>query len=114
MKSAKLGPMEIQEGLLSSFVLDENTLNAKIVCCLDVVNSHHSFRSFDSLKNQFKIMFPDSSISDKFSLGKDKAKYMIIYGIYPAFKQKLKSMINNSPWYSVSFEENLNKSARWM
>ena len=35
---------------------------------------------------------------------------MIIYGIYPAFKQKLKSMINNSPWYSVSFDESLNKN----
>ena len=35
---------------------------------------------------------------------------MIIYGIYPAFKQKLKIMINNSPWYSVSFDESLNKN----
>ena len=35
---------------------------------------------------------------------------MIIYGIYPAFKQKLKSMIDNSPWYSVSFDESLNKN----
>ena len=55
-------------------------------------------------------MFPDSAIPDKFSLGKDKARYMIIYGIYPTFKQKLKSMINNSPWYSVSFDESLNKN----
>ena len=35
---------------------------------------------------------------------------MVIYGIYPAFKQKLKSMIDNSPWYSVSFDESLNKN----
>ena len=55
-------------------------------------------------------MFLDSAIPDKFSLGKDKARYMIIYGIYPAFKQKLKSMINNSPPYSVSFDESLNKN----
>ena len=55
-------------------------------------------------------MFLDSAIPDKFSLGKDKARYMIIYGVYPAFKQKLKSMINNSPWYSVSFHESLNKN----
>ena len=55
-------------------------------------------------------MFPYSDIPDKFSLGKDKARYMIIYGIYPAFKEKLKSMINNSLWYSVYFDENLNKN----
>ena len=34
---------------------------------------------------------------------------MIIYGIYPAFKQKLKSMISNSPWYFVSFDKSLKK-----
>ena len=57
-------------------------------------------------------MFPDSAIPDKFSLGKDKAKYIIIYGTYPAFKQNLKSMIYNAPWYSVSFDENRNKNRR--
>ena len=35
---------------------------------------------------------------------------MIIYGIYPVFKQTLKGMINNSPWYSVSFDESVNKN----
>ena len=55
-------------------------------------------------------MFPDSAIPDKFSLGKDKARYLIIYGTYPAFKKKLKSIINSSPWYSVSFYESLNKN----
>ena len=55
-------------------------------------------------------MFPDSTISHKFSTGKYKARHMIIYGIYLSFKQKLKSMINNSPWYSISFDESLNKN----
>ena len=117
LKSAKVGQAQVQEGPLSSFVFVENILNAGIVWCLNVVKFCHSFRSCDSLKNLFKVMFPDSAIPDKFSLGKDKARYMIIYGIYPAFKQKLKSMINNSPWYSVSFikvSTKTNKSARWM
>ena len=35
---------------------------------------------------------------------------MIIYGICPVFKQTLKGMINNSPWYSASFDESVNKS----
>ena len=60
LKSAKVGPAEVQEGPLSSFVLDENTLNAEIIWCLNVVKSDHSFRSCDSLKNLFKVMFPDS------------------------------------------------------
>ena len=110
LKSAKVGPAEVQEGPLSSFVLDENTLNTEIIWCLNVVKSHHSFRSCDSLKNLFKVMFSDSTIPGKFSLGKDKVRYIIIYGIYPAFKRKLKIMINNSPWYSVSFDESFNKN----
>ena len=109
LKSAKVGPTEVQEGPLSSFVLDENTLIGEIIWCLNVVKSHRSFRS-DLLKNLFKVMFPDSAIPDKFSLGKDTAKYMIIYGIYPVFKRKLKSMINNSPWYLLgrSLKEGFN------
>ena len=110
LKSAKVGQMELQEGPLSSFVSDENTLNAEIIWCLNVVKSHHNFRSFDSLKSLFKVVFPDSAIPGKLSLGKDKARYMIIYGISPAFKQKLKNMINNFPWYSISFDESLNKN----
>ena len=55
-------------------------------------------------------MFPDSAIPGKFCLGKYKAIYIIIYGIYPVFKQKMKSVINSSPWYSVSFDESLNKN----
>ena len=112
LKSAKVGPAEVQKGLLSSFVLDENTLNAEIVWCLNVVKSHQSSGFCDSSKNLFKVMFPDKAIPDKFSYGKDRARYMIIYGTYPAFKQKLKSIINNSPWHSVSFDESLNKNQK--
>ena len=71
LKSARVGPSEVQEEPLSSSVLDNNTLNEETVWCLNVVKSHHSFRSYDSLKNLFKVIFPDSAISDKFSLGKD-------------------------------------------
>ena len=110
LKSTKVVPAEVQKGPLSSFVLDENTSSAEIIWYLNVVKSPHCFRSCDLLKNLFKVMFPDSAILGKFSLGKDKARYMNIYGIFLAFKQKLKSMNNNSPWYSVSFDESLNKN----
>ena len=88
LKSARVGPSEVQEGPLSSFVLDKNTLNAETVWRLNVVKSHQSLRSYDLLKKLFKVIFPDSAIPDKFSLGKDKViRYMIIYGIYPALRK---------------------------
>ena len=40
---------------------------------------------------------------------KDKAKYLIVYGLFPALKLKIQSLINASPWFSVSFDESLNR-----
>ena len=84
--SAKEGPLSPQstsnssevrsteQKQLSSFIIDENTLNAEILWCLNVVKSHHTFRSCDPLKNLFKVMFPDSAVPEKFSLGKRQSK----------------------------------------
>ena len=43
-------------------------------------------------------------------MGIDKARYLIICGIFPAFKQKIKCTINDSPWFSISFDEILNRN----
>ena len=61
------------------------------------------------VSSQFQILDSLKKPVQKPVFGKDKARYMIIYGIYPAFKQKLKSMISNSPWYFVSFDKSLKK-----
>ena len=95
---------------LPSFVVDENTLNVEIMWCFNVVKSHYCFRSCDSLKNLFKCLFPDSAIREKFCVWKGKARYSITYGIFPAFKQKLKSIINDCSWLSISFDESLNRN----
>ena len=88
LKSAKVGLAEVQEGPLSSFVLDENTLNAEIVWCLNVMKSHHSFRSCDSLNYLFKVMFPDSVI----------------------LKNSLLEKIKQDTWSSMEFTQHLSKS----
>ena len=51
--------------------MDKNTLNAETMWCLNVVKAHYSFRSYDSLENSFKYMFPDSVLTEKCSMGKD-------------------------------------------
>ena len=75
LNSLKAGSTEQQRGSLSSFLLNKNTLNAMILWCFYAVKSHHTYRSSDSLKNLFKIMFPDSAIPEKFSIGKDKVTH---------------------------------------
>ena len=53
-------------------------------------------------------MFPDSDIVAKFSLGKTKCRYMILFGLAPYFKNALIKDINNSLYYSLSFDKSLN------
>ena len=52
-------------------------------------------------------MFPDSEISFSLELGKTKCAYLINYGIATHFKSNLLKPINNSSFYSLSFDESL-------
>ena len=53
-------------------------------------------------------MFPDSEVAQKFSMGKTKSRYMIIYGLAPYLKNELLKKISSSLYYSVSFNESFN------
>ena len=53
-------------------------------------------------------MFPDSEIAGQFSMGKTKCRYMILDGLVPHFKSKLREGINSSIYYSLLFDESLN------
>ena len=53
-------------------------------------------------------MFPDSEVAQKFSMGKTKSRYMIIYGLPLYLKNELLKKISSSLYYSVSFNESFN------
>ena len=92
------------------FVMSDDVLNAEIVWCLYLIQCHHSYRSCDPISGIFKRMFGLScQLVQQFQLKKDKARYLIVYGIYPALLKSLRNKINASPWYSVSFDESLNR-----
>ena len=55
-------------------------------------------------------MFPDSEISFNLRLCKTKCAYLMNYGIARHFKRNLLKFINNSSFYSLSFDESLNSS----
>ena len=54
-------------------------------------------------------MFPDSTIAKSFTLEKTKCGYYITYGIAPYFGELIKTLINNSLCFSLSFDESLNR-----
>ena len=91
------------------FVISEDVLDANIVWCLHLVQSHQPCRSCDFLPTVFRRMFKKCSVAQRFNMKKDKVRYMIIYGFYPALKAKQQIKIHASPWFGVSFDESLNR-----
>ena len=86
-----------------------NSFNAEILWCLNMVNQHLSYNSYSHISELFSAMFPDSKVAaQKFSMGKTKSRYMIIYGLASYFKKELLKKINSSLFYSVSFDESFN------
>lgn len=74
-----------------------------------MVMNHLSFRSSSDLSKLFQAMFPDSEIAKEFSMGYDKARYLLCFGIAPYFESQLDENLQNCKSYSISFDESLNK-----
>ena len=87
----------------------KEALDAEIIWCLYMVDTHQSARSCDQLPEIFKHMFKNNPVVEMYRMKKDKCRYFIRYGIYPVFKGKLIDRIKLSQWFSVSFDESLNK-----
>ena len=57
----------------------------------------------------FAVMFPDSKIASQIELGRMKLKYIVNFGLGPHFRDVLKYETAVSEWYSISFDDSLNK-----
>ena len=49
-------------------------------------------------------------IAADFTLSKTKCVYVVKYGIAPWLKENLQKVISESPFYSASYDESLNKT----
>lgn len=96
-------------GDLSDLAIPVAVSPAEIKWALKSVMSHFSLRSCLEMNSLFKGMFPDSEIANKFQMSKTKMGYYITFGIAPYFKSLLLSDIQNSPFFSVMFDESLNR-----
>ena len=54
-------------------------------------------------------MFKDSKIAQDFKMSKTKCSYLINFGLAPRFRDVLFNNIKESPYFSVAFDEALNK-----
>ena len=67
----------------------DDTVDAEILWCLNMVETHQSYRSCEPVPKLFKRMFKTDPVAEKFKMKKDKARYYIIYGIFRHYKAQL-------------------------
>ena len=104
----EIGKQKQSAKSIDQYAVSINSLNAEILWCMYVVKGHLSYNLCSNIMELFNVMFPDSDIVAQFSLEKTKCRYMILFGLAPYFKNALIKDINNSLYYSLSFEESLN------
>ena len=93
---------------MNSYIAKESVIKAEIIWVLKNIMSGFSLRSCDGISDCFKEVFPDSKITNKFSLARTKCSYMITYVIAPYFASLLLEDVKHSDNFSISFDESLN------
>ena len=84
-------------------------ITAEIYWALKVVQSNLSLNSCKDLNSLFWKMFPGSDIAHSYSMTKTKLSYVINFGIATHFRTLLHVKLVNSKFYTVCFDESLNK-----
>ena len=84
------------------FVVSEDVLDVKIIWFLRLVHSHQNYQSRNRLPTFFQRRFKTCPVAQQFHMKNDKARYMIVYGLYSALKAKQQTKINTSPWFEPS------------
>ncbi|XP_056262502.1 uncharacterized protein LOC130188267 isoform X3 [Pseudoliparis swirei] len=88
------------------------TLQAEVIWVLRTVTSHHSCRSNDGIGEVFKAMFPDSSLVQSFTCGKDKTTYVATFGLAPYIKKELITEVQQCSAFVIMFDETLNQTTK--
>ena len=101
-----------QPKTMTEFVVKKEVIAAEILWVLRIIMKLESYNSCKDDSNIFKMMFPDSTIATNFSMGPDKASYLINYGLSPYFQKLLIDELLNCEVFVVCFDEALNKIAQ--
>ena len=90
-------------------MVKDSTTRAETMWALNSVMSHSSLRDSATASELFHLMFPDSDIAASFKMQKDKAAYVVTYGLGPFFQDQLSDIVRKCKFFSISFDESLNK-----
>jgi hypothetical protein len=91
------------------FVANDQVTKAEIVWVMKTVMSHFSMNSSKDMKDIFQLMFPDSDIAKKITVGSTKIAYMITYGLAPYYHNQLVQSVQKCDRFVICFDEAMNR-----
>ena len=90
--------------------IERKVMQAELRWVLHTVEANKSFNSEDSVAKLFVAMFCDSEIVKKFSCGRKKAAYLLMFALLPHIKSNIDATLSTR-LYSTSFDESDGKMA---
>jgi hypothetical protein len=81
--------------------ITDQVTKAEIIWTLKVVDLNFSYKSINDLLPILRAMDPSSSLFKKMSLCRDKASYIIAYGLHPYFQKMVVRGIQKAPGYTL-------------
>lgn len=105
-------PMASKKPMLGKYLIKDQVTRAEILWALNGVMSHASLRGNANSAQLFPAMFPDSEIAKQFKMQKDKNAYVVTFGLGPYFQDQLTSKLQKCSFYTISFDESLNRVAQ--
>lgn len=94
---------------IASYVSGDDVMKAEILWAMKCVTSHFSMNSARDIKDIFQMMFPDSSIAKKITVGSTKLSYYITYGLSPYFHNQLLRAVSGCEKFVICFDEAFNR-----
>ena len=95
---------------LSTYVRKNVVTKSEVLWALKVVANHFSYNSSKDLGEIFKLMFPDSNIAKKLSIGSSKLSYLITHGLAPYFHDELLKLVDSK--FVICFDEAFNQISK--
>ena len=89
-----------------------DTVKAEIIWALKCVASGYSNNSCRDLQKIFSAMFTDSNIAKSITVGVDKMRYVVNFGIAPVFKSILIDSVKKAEIFVAIFDESLSEQTQ--
>lgn len=94
---------------MAQYLLNETASKAEAIWAIQTVMNHSSLRASASCTPLFHLMFPDSEIAKRMTMQKDKLSWFIVHGLCPYFKGALESILKQTEYLVLGFDESFNK-----